>query len=96
MYKTNEGFDGMMYAQFTDLIEGLALLREARSSGLDIWEGIIMILFILKDIAIVGGILGVIVWYIKKHKSDEPCSYHGKPPLTNKELKKYKEKKWQT
>ena len=71
MYKTNEGFDEMMYAQFTDLIEGLALLREARSSGLDVWEGIIMILFILKDIAIVGGILGVIVWYIRNKEIND-------------------------
>jgi len=55
----------MMYAQFTDLIEGINLLREARSSGLSVWEAIVMILFILKDIAIVGGILGTIIWYIK-------------------------------
>ena len=55
----------MMYAQFTDLIEGLALLKEARSSGLSVWEGIIMILFILKDVAIIGGILGTIVWLWK-------------------------------
>ena len=55
----------MIYAQFTDLIEGINLLREARSSGLDLWEAIIMILFILKDIVIVGGILGTIIWYIK-------------------------------
>ena len=55
----------MMYAQFTDLIEGINLLREARSSGLNVWEAIVMILFILKDIAIVGGILGTIIWYIK-------------------------------
>ncbi len=55
----------MMYAQFTDLIEGLALLKEARSSGLSVWEAIVMILFILKDIAIVGGILGTFIWYIK-------------------------------
>jgi hypothetical protein len=54
-----------MYAQFTDLIEGLALLKEARSSGLSVWEAIVMILFILKDIAIVGGILGTFIWYIK-------------------------------
>jgi hypothetical protein len=54
-----------MYAQFTDLIEGINLLREARSSGLDVWEAVVMILFILKDIAIVGGILGTIIWYIK-------------------------------
>ena len=56
----------MMYAQFTDLIEGLALLKEARSSGLSIWEAVVMILFILKDIAIVGGILGTIIWYVKE------------------------------
>ena len=54
-----------MYAQFTDLIEGINLLREARSSGLDVWEAIVMILFILKDIAIVGGILGTIIWYVR-------------------------------
>ena len=58
----------MMYAQFTDLIEGLALLKEARSSGLSVWEGIIMILFILKDVAIVGGILGTIIWYVREKK----------------------------
>ena len=56
----------MMHAQFTDLIEGLALLKEARSSGLSVWEAIVMILFILKDIVIVGGILGTIIWYIKR------------------------------
>ena len=55
----------MMYAQFTDLIEGLALLKEARSSGLSVWEAVIMILFVFKDIVIVGGILGTIIWYIK-------------------------------
>ena len=55
----------MIYAQFTDLIEGINLLREARSSGLSVWEAIVMILFILKDIAIVGGILGTFIWYIK-------------------------------
>ena len=56
----------MIYAQFTDLIEGINLLREARSSGLDVWEAVVMILFILKDIAIVGGILGTIIWYVKR------------------------------
>ncbi len=55
----------MMYAQFTDLIEGINLLREARSSGLSVWEAVVMVLFILKDIAIVGGILGTFIWYIK-------------------------------
>ena len=57
----------MMYAQFTDLIEGLALLKEARSSGLSVWEAVIMILFIVKDLLIVGGILGTIIWF-KKNK----------------------------
>ena len=56
----------MMYAQFTDLIEGINLLREARSSGLDVWEAVVMTLFILKDVAIVGGILGTIIWYVKE------------------------------
>ena len=55
----------MIYAQFTDLIEGINLLREARSSGLSVWEAVIMILFVLKDIAIVGGILGTIIWYVR-------------------------------
>ena len=55
----------MMYAQFTDLIEGLALLREARSSGLDLWEGLTLVLFVVKDLLIVGGILGTIIWYVK-------------------------------
>ena len=42
------------------------MLVTAKSSGLDLWEAIIMILFILKDIVIVGGILGTIIWYIKR------------------------------
>ena len=61
----------MMFAQFTDLIEGLALLKEARSSGLSVWEAVVMILFILKDIAIVGGILGTIIWYIKERNANK-------------------------
>ena len=55
----------MMYAQFTDLVKAINLLNTARSSGLSVWEAVVMILFILKDIAIVGGILGTIIWYIK-------------------------------
>ena len=61
----------MIYAQFTDLIEGLNLLKEARSSGLSVWEAVVMILFILKDIAIFGGILGTIIWYVKR-KNGQP------------------------
>ena len=55
----------MTYAQRTDLVEALSLLKEAKTSGLSTWEGIIMISFILKDMIIVGGILGTIIWYIK-------------------------------
>ena len=55
----------MMYAQFTDLIEAIGMLKEAKSSGLSMWEAITLILFVIKDIAIVGGILGTIIWYIK-------------------------------
>ena len=55
----------MIHAQLTDLIEAIGMLREAKSSGLSVWEGIIMILFILKDVAIIGGILGTIVWLWK-------------------------------
>ena len=55
----------MMYAQFVDLVKAINLLNTARSSGLSVWEAVVMILFILKDIAIVGGILGTIIWYIK-------------------------------
>ena len=55
----------MMYAQFVDLVKAINLLNTARSSGLSVWEAVVMILFVLKDIAIVGGILGTIIWYIK-------------------------------
>ena len=55
----------MMYAQFVDLVKAINLLNTARSSGLSVWEAVVMILFILKDIVIVGGILGTIIWYIK-------------------------------
>ena len=55
----------MMYAQLTDLIKDYEMIITAKSSGLDFWEGLILILFILKDVAIVGCILGTIIWYIK-------------------------------
>ena len=55
----------MIYAQFSDIITAYEMLVTAKSSGLDLWEAIIMILFILKDIVIVGGILGTIIWYVK-------------------------------
>ena len=55
----------MIYAQLTDILEAIEMLKTAKSAGLSVWESIVIILFILKDIAIVGGILGTIIWYIK-------------------------------
>ena len=58
----------LQLAQFSDMIKAYEMIMTAKSSGLDFWEGFILILFILKDIAIVGGILGTIIWYIKEKK----------------------------
>ena len=58
----------LQLAQFSDMIKAYEMLVTAKASGLDLWEGIILILFILKDVAIVGGILGTFVWYVKGKK----------------------------
>ena len=58
----------MIHAQLTDLIEAIGMLKEAKSSGLSMWEAITLILFIVKDLLIVGGILGTIIWYVKGKK----------------------------
>ena len=55
----------LQLAQFSDLIKAYEMVITAKSSGLDLWEGIMLALFILKDIAIVGGILGTIIWYVR-------------------------------
>ena len=55
----------LQLAQFSDLIKAYEMVVTAKSSGLDLWEGIMLALFILKDIVIVGGILGTIIWYVK-------------------------------
>jgi len=55
-----------MYAQFSDMIKAYEMIITAKSSGLDLWEGIMLALFILKDVAIVGGILGTIIWYVRR------------------------------
>ena len=60
-----------MYAQFSDLIKAYEMIITAKSSGLDLWEGIMLALFILKDVAIVGGILGTFIWYVKR-KNGKP------------------------
>ena len=57
-----------MYAQITDILKAYDMIVTAKSSGLDFWEGFILILFILKDVAIVGGILGTIIWYVREKK----------------------------
>ena len=56
----------LQLVQLTDIIGAYQKIQTAKSAGLDLWEGIILILFILKDIAIVGGILGTIIWYVKR------------------------------
>ena len=61
----------LQLAQFSDMIKAYEMIITAKSSGLDLWEGIILILFILKDIAIFGGILGTIIWYVKR-KNGQP------------------------
>ena len=55
----------LQLAQFSDMIKAYEMIMTAKSSGLDFWEGVILVLFILKDIVIVGGILGTIIWYVK-------------------------------
>ena len=61
----------MITAQLTDLIKAYEMLQTSKSAGLDFWEGLILILFILKDVAIVGGILGTIVWYIRNRNEND-------------------------
>ena len=58
----------MINAQLTDIIGAYEKIKTAKSAGLDLWEGLILVLFVLKDLLIVGGILGTIVWYIKRKK----------------------------
>ena len=58
----------MLKAQLTDIIGAYEKIKTAKSAGLDLWEGIFLGLFILKDLLIVGGILGTIIWYIKGKK----------------------------
>ena len=60
----------MLHAQITDIIGAYEKSKTAKTAGLDFWEGLILILFILKDILIVGGILATIIWYLKEKKID--------------------------
>ena len=55
----------MIYAQLTDIIGAYEKIKTAKSAGLDLWEGIFLALFILKDLLIIGGILATIIWYVK-------------------------------
>ena len=58
----------LQLAQFSDMIKAYEMIITAKSSGLDLWERIMLALFILKDVAIVGGILGTFIWYVKGKK----------------------------
>lgn len=58
----------MIYAQLTDILKAYEMLQTSKSAGLSFWEGFMLFMFIVKDLLIVGGILGVIVWYIKNRK----------------------------
>ena len=60
----------MIKAQITDIIGAYEKIKTAKTAGLDFWEGVMLALFILKDVAIVGGILGTFIWYIKRKKID--------------------------
>ena len=60
----------MLKAQLTDIIGAYEKIKTAKASGLDLWEGIFLGLFILKDLLIVGGILATIIWYLKEKKID--------------------------
>ena len=55
----------MIQAQLTDILGAYEKIKTAKSAGLDLWEGIFLGLFILKDLLIIGGILGTIIWYVK-------------------------------
>ena len=55
----------LQLAQFSDIIKAYEMIITAKSGGLDFWEGVMLALFILKDVAIVGGILGTFIWYVK-------------------------------
>ena len=55
--------------------------------------GSLMWVYITAPIGAFVVILGEIVTWIDFDESDEPCSYHGKPLLTDKELKKHNERK---
>ena len=55
----------LQLAQLTDIIGAYQKIKTAKTAGLDLWEGIILVLFVLKDLLIVGAILATIIWYVK-------------------------------
>ena len=55
----------LQLAQLTDIIGAYQKIKVAKEAGLDLWEGIFLGLFILKDLLIIGGILATIIWYVK-------------------------------
>ena len=57
-------------AQLTDLVEAINMIKSAKSADLSGWEAIVMIMFIVKDLLIIGGILGTIIWFVKKRNNN--------------------------
>ena len=55
----------LQLAQFSDIVKAYEMIVTAKTAGLDFWEGVMVALFILKDVAIVGCILGTFIWYVK-------------------------------
>ena len=56
----------LQLAQFSDIVKAYEMIVTAKTAGLDFWEGVMLALFILKDVAIVGGILGTFIWYVRR------------------------------
>lgn len=48
---------------FTDIVEALGMLKEAKNAGLSGLEATILICYIVKDLLIVSAIIGLIVWF---------------------------------
>tara|TARA_Y100000034_G_C6644685_1_gene281958 strand:+ start:87 stop:266 length:180 start_codon:yes stop_codon:yes gene_type:complete len=53
---------------FTDIMEAFSMLKESKNAGLSTLEAIIMICYIIKDLLIVGGVLGTIIWFKRSNK----------------------------
>ena len=57
--------NGEEMIDLTDLVKAYDMLKESKNAGLSTGEAVIMISYIVKDLLIVGGILGTIIWFRK-------------------------------